>query len=94
MRTAESVLFTCCPPAPEARYVSMRRSLVVDLDVDVVLDQRAHLDQREARVAPVGGVERRQAHEPVDALLGREEAVGVLAAREEGRRLEARLLPR
>ena len=26
MRIAESVLFTCCPPAPEARKVSMRRS--------------------------------------------------------------------
>jgi hypothetical protein len=26
MRTAESVLFTCWPPAPDARYVSMRRS--------------------------------------------------------------------
>src|SRR6185369_16856464 len=26
MRTAESVLFTCWPPAPEARKVSMRRS--------------------------------------------------------------------
>mmetsp|Transcript_11654 Transcript_11654/g.30363 ORF Transcript_11654/g.30363 Transcript_11654/m.30363 type:complete len:307 (+) Transcript_11654:263-1183(+) len=26
MRTAESVVFTCCPPAPDARHVSMRRS--------------------------------------------------------------------
>src|SRR5437588_2463894 len=26
MRTAESVLLTCCPPAPVERYVSMRRS--------------------------------------------------------------------
>src|SRR5918995_5074319 len=26
MRTAESVLLTCCPPAPEARYVSTLRS--------------------------------------------------------------------
>ena len=26
MRTAESVLFTCCPPAPLERYVSMRSS--------------------------------------------------------------------
>ena len=26
MRTAESVLLTCCPPAPDARKVSMRRS--------------------------------------------------------------------
>ena len=27
MRTAESVTFTCCPPAPDERYVSMRKSL-------------------------------------------------------------------
>ena len=27
MRTAESVVFTCCPPAPELRMVSMRMSL-------------------------------------------------------------------
>jgi len=26
MRTADSVLFTCWPPAPDARYTSMRRS--------------------------------------------------------------------
>ena len=26
MRTAESVVFTCCPPAPDARNVSMRTS--------------------------------------------------------------------
>ncbi len=27
MRTAESVVLTCCPPEPEARIVSMRMSL-------------------------------------------------------------------
>ena len=27
MRTAESVVFTHCPPGPPARYTSMRRSL-------------------------------------------------------------------
>ena len=26
MRTAESVVLTCCPPAPDARIVSMRMS--------------------------------------------------------------------
>ena len=41
-----------------------------------------------------GGVERRDPHQPVDAPLGGEEAVGVLAAGDEGGRLEARLLPR
>src|SRR5690349_11866983 len=57
MRTAESVLFTCCPPAPLAL------------------------------------VERAQAHEPVDAALGLQDPVRVLAAHREGRRLEAGLLP-
>ena len=33
-------------------------------------------------------------HQPVDALLGREQPVGVLAAGDEGRRLDAGLLPR
>jgi hypothetical protein len=27
MRTAESVVLMCCPPAPVARYVSTRKSL-------------------------------------------------------------------
>ena len=31
MRTAESVTLTCWPPAPDERYVSMRRSLGVDV---------------------------------------------------------------
>ena len=60
----------------------------------VVLDHRRDLDARERRLAAVGGVERRQAHEPVHALLGGVEAVGVLAVDPEGRRLDAGLLPR
>ena len=72
----------------------MRRSLSSISTSTSLLHQRADLDQREARVAAVGGVERRQAHEPVHALLGREEAVGVLAPGDEGGRLDARLLAR
>ena len=52
------------------------------------------LDAGEARLAAVGGVEGRQAHEPVHALLGAEQAVGVLAGGPERGRLDARLLPR
>ena len=52
------------------------------------------LDAGERRLAAVGGVERRQADEPVHALLGGVEAVGVLALGAEGRRLDAGLLPR
>ena len=67
--------------------------VVVDLDVAGLLDDGRDLDARERRLAAVGGVERRQPHEPVHALLGRVEAVGVLARGAEGRRLDARLLP-
>ena len=66
----------------------------LDLDLARVLDDRRDLDARERRLATVGGVERRQAHEPVHALLGAVEAVGVLALDAERRRLDARLLPR
>ena len=66
---------------------------LVDLDVDGLLDERRHLDLRERGVAAGRGVERRDAHEPVHALLGREEAVGVVAAHDERGRLEPRLLP-
>src|SRR5439155_1132722 len=78
-----------------------RRAVRVDLqvvgiddDLRGVLDHRRDLDAREARLAPVGGVERAQAHEPVHAALGGVEAVRVLAADAERRRLDARLLPR
>ncbi len=67
--------------------------VVVDLDLGRLVDDRRDLEAREARLAAVGGVERAQPHEPVDALLGAVEAVGVLASDEEGRRLDAGLLP-
>ena len=35
IRTAESVVFTLWPPGPLQRKTSMRRSLLVDLDVDL-----------------------------------------------------------
>ena len=60
----------------------------------VLLDHRRDLDARERRLAAVGGVERREPDEPVDALLGAVEAVGVLALDAEGGGLDAGLLPR
>ena len=68
--------------------------VVLDLDLAGLLDHRRDLDARERRLAPVGGVERRQPDEPVDALLGAVEAVRVLARDAERRRLDAGLLPR
>jgi hypothetical protein len=68
--------------------------VVLDLDVARVLDDRRDLDARERRLAAVLRVERGDAHEPVDALLGGEQAIGVLARDAHGRRLDAGLLPR
>ena len=68
--------------------------VVVDLDLADVVDHRRDLDAGEARLAAVGGVERRQPHQPVDALLGAEQAVGVLAVDQERGRLDPGLLPR
>jgi hypothetical protein len=65
--------------------------LVVDLDLDIVADQRGHLDRGKGGLAPVRGVEGRQANQSVHPALGRHEAVGVLAVKGEGRRLDARL---
>ena len=59
-----------------------------------LLDHGRDLDAREGRLAAVGRVERREPHEPVHALLGRVQAVGVLARGAEGRGLDPGLLPR
>ena len=67
---------------------------LVDLDVLVLGQERRHDDLRERGVTPVGRVERRLAHEPVDAALGLVGAVRVLALDGHRRRLEACLLPR
>ena len=74
--------------------MSIAQVVVVDLDLDALVDQRADVELGEAGVAARRGVEGRDPHQPVDAALGGEEAVGVLAAGDEGRRLEPRLLPR
>jgi hypothetical protein len=66
--------------------------VVVDLDLARLLDDGRDLDAGERRLAAVGAVEGRQPHQPVDALLRRVEAVGVLAGDAEGGGLDARLL--
>ena len=54
MRTAESVVLTLCPPGPDDRYTSMRRSLgsIVDLDL-LGLGQHEHAGGRGVD-APLG----------------------------------------
>ena len=64
--------------------------LVVDLDLNRLVDQRRHVDLRERRVTTLLRVERRDPDQAVDAALGGEQAVGVLALGDEGRRLDAR----
>ena len=70
MRTAESVLLTCWPPAPGRAVRVDAEVAVVDLDRRVRGQLGRDLDLGEARLAPVGGVERAQPHEPVHAPLG------------------------
>ena len=92
-RTAESVLLTCWPPAPWERNVSIAQLVLGDLaDLRGVLHLRQHLDQRERRVAALLGVVRADAHQPVDAALGAQPAVGAPAVDGDGGALEAGLL--
>ena len=75
-----SVLLTCWPPAPLARYVSIRRSPSSISTVDVVGDQRRDDHLRERRVPAVRRVERREPDEAVLAALGLQVPVRVLAS--------------
>src|SRR5262245_48961413 len=81
------------PGAARAVRVDAEVALV-QLDVDVVGQQRRDDHLGEARVASVRLVEWAQADEPVHAALGLEDPVGVLALHAEGRRLEAGFLAR
>ena len=94
MRTAESVVFTDCPPGP-ARAVDVDPQLVRrDLDVLLVglLEHRDHVERRERRVPPLLRVERADPHQPVHAALGGQQPVHVRALHRERRGLDARLL--
>ena len=57
MRTAESVRFTCWPPAPEARKVSMRQSDSLISILMRVVDHRIDPDAGEGRVPAGIGIE-------------------------------------
>ena len=70
----------------------MRRSSSLISTSTSSLDERRGVDGDEAGVTPVGGVERAQAHEPVDAALGLQQPVHVLALDGERGALEPRLV--
>ena len=75
------------------RAVGVDPDLVpVELDLDVVVDLGQDLDQRERRLAPLLRVERADPHEPMDAALGAQPAVGAPAVDLDGHALEAGLL--
>ncbi len=66
--------------------------LVVDLDLDLVVDDRIDPDRGEAGVAAVVRIERRDAHQAMHAALGLEPAIGVGAGDPDRRRFDPGLL--
>src|SRR5262249_4110514 len=68
--------------------------LVVDHAVRGLRQFRPDIEGRERGVAPRRRIERRNPHETVDADLGREQAVGILAGDGDRRALDARFLAR
>ena len=64
----------------------------LDVDDDAVVDHRIDVDARERRVPARVGIERRDAHQAMHAVLGLEPAEGVAALDLDGRRLDAGLL--
>ena len=91
-RIADSVFWTCWPPAP-GRAERVRPDLVpVELDLDVVVGLRHDLDQRERGLAAVLGVVRRDPDEAVDAALDAQPAVGEAARDLDRGALDAGLL--
>ena len=94
IRTAESVLLTCWPPAPLGAVGVDPEVALVDVDVVVLRQQRGDDHLCEGGVTPVSRVERRLADEPVHPPLRLVGAVGVLAFHGHRCRLEPCLLSR
>ena len=61
----------------------------IDLDLDAVVDHRVDVDTGKRRMPPRIGVERRDAHEAVHAVLALEPAIGIAALDLDRRRLDA-----
>ena len=64
---------------------------LVDVDLDAVVDRRIDVDAGEGRVAARIGIERRNAHQAMHAVLGFEPAIGVTALDLDGGRFDAGL---
>ena len=89
-RTAESVLLTCWPPAPDARNVSIRRSAGLMIISILSSTRGENEDRRERRMAPRVGVVGRDSHQPMYPGLGAQIAVREVAFDREGRALDSR----
>ena len=92
MRTAESVVFTCCPPLPLGAIGVDAQVFHLHVDHNRVVDLRADEDAGEAGMPPLGRVERRDAHQPMHARFAAQQAVGKVAGDGEGRGLDPRLV--
>ena len=68
--------------------------LVVDVDVDVLGQLGPDVHRREGGMAPGGLIERRNAHEPMNAGFGRQQSVRVLPGDGEGDALQPGLVAR
>ena len=66
--------------------------VVLQVDLGVRIDLRQHFDEREGGVAPMGGVEWREPHQPVRASFALDVAVGVLSANFDGGVLDPRFV--
>ena len=66
----------------------------LDVDLDAVVDHGIYVDARERGVPARIGIERRDAHQAMHAVLGLEPAIGVAALDLQGRGLDAGLLAR
>ena len=91
-RIADSVFWTCWPPAPDDAERVHPDLVPVELDLDVVVRLGHDLDQGERRLAPVLGVVRADPDEAVDAALGAQPAVGEPPGDGDGRALDPGLL--
>ena len=92
MRMAESVTLTCWPPAPLERKVSTRRSFS-SISTSTSFGQlRPDVERGERGVAARRLVERRDAHQAMDAGLGQQHAVGEVAVDRQRGALDARLV--
>src|ERR1700730_1162374 len=80
-------------PARPRRAVSIdAQVLVVDLDLDLVVNHGVDPGRRETGVAACVGIERRDAHQTMNAALGLQPAISVRAVNPDGRRFDPGLL--